>query len=302
MSVPTEASVDQRRAALWAMVVQTLIASLAHIFGRTASLDFHPLVLPFLRMLGASTIFAVIFFSRGGLGTKQPTRLEWVKLAALAFSGITLNQTLYLSSLKYTSSANVALFYAMTPLAVLGISTFITKTEQPRGVRLLGVGLAVSGALIVIFARGGPSSNTMLLGNALAVIAVMCWAIYLSFSRVVLVGYDSFQATALLTMLGTLIYSPLGFYELKEFDASAISVQGWFGLFYIVVFMSVAMYALLNFALSKLESSQVSIFMNAQPVCTALFAAIFFGESLTIHFALGTALAISGIFLMQRPS
>ncbi|MFN3395067.1 MAG: EamA family transporter, partial [Candidatus Thermochlorobacter sp.] len=74
----------------------------------------------------------------------------------------------------------------------------------------------------------------------------------------------------------------------------------WIAFAYVTLFMSVVMYVLLTYALSKIESSLVSIFMNGQPVGAALFGVLFFGESLTWNVIVGGVLTIAGIYTMQR--
>jgi drug/metabolite transporter (DMT)-like permease len=64
--------------------------------------------------------------------------------------------------------------------------------------------------------------------------------------------------------------------------------------------MSVVMYVLLTYALSKIESSLVSIFMNGQPVGAALFGVLFFNEPLTWNVVVGGLITISGIYIMQQ--
>lgn len=46
----------------WAMMAQTFIAGTSFSFARTASVEFNPFVLAFLRLTGSALIFGVLFF------------------------------------------------------------------------------------------------------------------------------------------------------------------------------------------------------------------------------------------------
>ncbi|MCS7012222.1 MAG: DMT family transporter [Chloroherpetonaceae bacterium] len=297
---PSAVHVRNQRLGILAMVGQTTIASLAYGFTRTAAAEFDPFVLPFLRMCGAGLIFALIFFWRGGLQGRAHTLRDWLKFSLLGLLGISINQAAYMIGLKYTTSANGAVLYAMTPLIVLLFSVWFLRIEQFSVGKVAGIAIALVGVSLVLFARGVSTDDALMRGNLIMLCGVCSWSLYIALSKKWLQGYDPIQATALIMMLGTVMYAPVGLWRIGDFDPSRISLKAWIAFAYVTLFMSVVMYVLLTFALSKIESSQVSIFMNAQPVGAALFGVLFFGESLTWNVVIGGALTIAGIYTMQR--
>lgn len=284
------------------MVAQTLIAGTSFSFARTASIEFNPLVLAFLRLTGSALIFSVLFFSRGGLNGKRPTASEWISLFALAFVGITSGQFLFLYGLKFTTPASSAVLYAMTPLWVLLISVMMSKSERLTKRKLFAIAIAISGGLTALFASGKlpDFAQNAWLGNFITLGAVWCWSSYLAFGKKILVHYDAIQGTALMMMLGALMFFPIGFLPMLSFEWSLISAGAWFGVFWITVLGSVIAYGLISFALSKLTPSQISVFMNAQPAIAASVSMIFFGEPLSPLLILGGALAVTGIVMLQQ--
>jgi drug/metabolite transporter (DMT)-like permease len=289
-----------QRLGIIAMTFQTIIASLAYGFTRTAAAEFHPLVLPFLRMVGAGLIFAILFFLRGGLQGRSHQLLDWFKFLLLGLLGISINQASYMIGLKYTTSANGAVIYALTPLVVLLFSVWFIRTETFSLGKITGIAIALLGVSLVLFARGISTDDQLMRGNLIMLCGVISWSLYIALSKKWLYGYDSIQATALIMMLGTLIYAPVGLWHLGEFEPSKISLKAWIAFGYVTLFMSVVMYVLLTYALSKIESSLVSIFMNGQPVGAALFGVLFFNEPLTWNVVVGGLIAISGIYIMQQ--
>ncbi|MFQ3607491.1 MAG: DMT family transporter [Chloroherpetonaceae bacterium] len=286
----------------WAMMAQTFIAGSTFSFARTASVEFNPLVLAFLRLTGSALIFGVLFFSRGGLNGKRPTVSEWIKLFALAFVGITSGQFLFLYGLKFTTPASSAVLYAMTPLWVVLISVMLSKSERLTTHKLFAIAIAISGGLTALFGSGKTIDFTenAWLGNFITLGAVWCWSSYLAFGKKILVHYDAIQSTALMMMLGALMFFPIGIVPTLSFEWSMISSGAWFGVVWVTVLGSVVAYGLISFALSKLTASQISVFMNAQPAIAASVSMIFFGEPFSLLLVLGGTLAVTGIVMLQQ--
>ncbi len=286
----------------WAMIGQTFIAGTSFSFARTAAVEFNPFVLAFLRLTGSALIFGVLFFLRGGFNGKPPTVSEWIKLFALAFVGITLGQFLFLYGLKFTTPASSAVLYAMTPLWVLLISVAISKSERLTRRKLLAIAIAISGGLIALFGSGKTLdfAQNAWLGNIITLGAVWCWSSYLAFGKKILVNYDAIQGTALMMMLGALMFLPIGILPTLSFEWSVISVGAWFSVFWITVLSSVVAYGLISFALSQLAPSQISVFMNAQPAIAASVSMIFFGEPFSLMLIFGGTLAVTGIVMLQQ--
>ncbi|MGQ9805097.1 MAG: DMT family transporter [Chlorobiales bacterium] len=286
----------------WAMMAQTFIAGTSFSFARTASVEFNPFVLAFLRLTGSALIFAMLFFSRGGLNGKRLTVPEWIKLFVLAFVGITSGQFLFLYGLKFTTPASSAVLYAMTPLWVLMISVAISKSESLTKRKLFAIAIAIAGGLTALFGSGKTLdfAENAWLGNFITLGAVWCWSSYLAFGKKILVGYDAIQGTALMMMLGALMFFPVGLVPTLSFEWSSISAGAWVGVLWVTVLSSVVAYGLISFALSKLTASQISVFMNAQPAIAASVSIIFFGEPFSLLLILGGAIAVTGIVMLQQ--
>ncbi|MCS6988357.1 MAG: DMT family transporter [Chloroherpetonaceae bacterium] len=289
-------------AAHWAMVAQTFIAGTSFSFARLASLEIDPLALAFIRLSGSAAIFAVLFFARGGFNGAPPAKTEWAKLLALAFVGISMGQFLFLLGLKFTTPASSAVLYAMTPLWVLMIATQISKSESLSKRKLVGVFVAMSGGAIVLWGGGKTAAyaENALLGNLITLGAAWCWAAYLSFGKKVLSRYDAIQGTALMMMLGAVMYFPIGAPSALSFEWSSVSPMAWLGAFWVTVLSSAVAYGLISYALSNLLPSQISVFMNAQPAIAASVSIVFFGEPFSLALVLGGAIAVAGIAMLQR--
>lgn len=280
---------------------QTILAGLSFSFARNASVEFDPYVLLLLRTSGAALFFVIyLFFTT----TKKPLSLpkgnEWLKLMGLAFVGVAFNQFMFLLGLKYTTPANSAILYTLTPLFVLIIAVFFLKDDRLNVQKVVGVIVAILGVLIVLFAQGYSFDSTLMKGNLITLGAVLSWAMYLGFGRLVIPKYDSVQITAIVMILGALMYAPIGLWHLPGFEWQQISERAWIGYIYITFFSSALAYLLLTMALQHLNSSQASVFINAQPIVAALFSWLAYGEELTLSLIFGGIMTIAGIVILQK--
>jgi drug/metabolite transporter (DMT)-like permease len=129
---------------------------------------------------------------------------------------------------------------------------------------------------------------------------VWCWAGYLAFGKKILLKYDAIQGTALMMMLGALMFFPIGLVPTLSFEWSSVSVSAWLGVVWVTILSSVVAYGLISFALSQLMPSQISVFMNAQPAIAASVSMLFFGEPFSLLLVVGGALAVTGIVMLQQ--
>ncbi len=55
-----------------------------------------------------------------------------------------------------------------------------------------------------------------------------------------------------------------------------------------------------SFGIKRLGTSRTALYMSLQPIMAAIIAAIFLGELLTLGLFLGTALVLTGMWLVRR--
>jgi len=69
---------------------------------------------------------------------------------------------------------------------------------------------------------------------------------------------------------------------------------------WIVLFATVINYLLNYYALARVESSTVALFVYLQPVLATLLSVALGRETITLHFAASAALVFAGVFLVAR--
>ncbi len=288
---------------LTAMLVYTVLAGATFLVARVTVGEFDPLALAQLRFgLAAAALAALLVTRRGfrsGLAALVPPRGLRLRVFVLGVLGTTLNQGLFLLGMKHTIPPHAALLYATTPLLVL-VLALARRQERLVPMRAAGMALAFAGVAFLLFGGGPGDGGATLLGDGLVFGAVIAWAGYTAGSRELLAHLDPLELTAAATVMGALVFLPVGVPAVLAQDWTRITGHGWFGLAYISFVTSVLTYLIWSWALSRTEASRVAVFTNLQPIVAALLAWAILDTPLTGHFATSTAIVLAGVALAER--
>jgi drug/metabolite transporter (DMT)-like permease len=95
---------------------------------------------------------------------------------------------------------------------------------------------------------------------------------------------------------------PAGWYEARSrgFTLSDLSVEAWVAIAFLGVACSFFATLLYFVALGMTESQKVGVYLYAIPPMTAVVAALYLGEVITINLIVGAILVISGVALTER--
>jgi drug/metabolite transporter (DMT)-like permease len=175
----------------------------------------------------------------------------------------------------------------------------LLRREVATPAKLLGLAVALLGALTIVGGARFDASGRVLVGNLLIVINSLSFSIYLVISRPLLSRRPTLPVITWTLLFGALGVLPFGARELAS-HASALSADAWLGLVYIALFPTVGTYFLNAWALRRAPSSVVAIYIYVQPAIGALLAALLLHERPTLFTGLGALLIAGGIFLVNR--
>ncbi len=245
------------------VVVQLLFASLA-IAGRFVLPLFPAGVLVTVRVLGATLVLLALNTILGG-------RWVWdwrdlLRLATLAMLGIAANQTLFLYGLRHTTAINATILVTTVPVfTVLG--SVLLGREPPSLLKFAGIALAGLGAIYLIGPDRISLAPEVALGNALF--------------------FASF---------GVL---PFGLMDVQQMSLPQISGTVWLWVAYIVIFPTILTYLLNLWALKRVSSNLVAVYIYLQPLFAAAVAPLVLkGEHLTARAALAGLAIFTGLALV----
>lgn len=280
------------------LILQQLIASSTHLIAKNAVTSIDPFVAVLWRAIFSCIMFAVwLYIKRDSFVPIE--KKDMGRILLLGFINIPLNQLAFFKGLSYTTPANTALLYALTPTFVFILTAF-TKHEKPTLSRFMGIAIAFLGVILVLFEKGLSISEEHIIGNLLVLSASFSWAIFTTYGRPLVLKYGALNMTAMAMFAGLLTYLPFYAVIPTHTAVADILLPTWGSILYLGWITSGLGYTLWYIALAKIPASRVAVFNNIQPIVTTLLTMIFFGIMPTTLFIIGGIIVLTGVVITQR--
>lgn len=204
-------------------------------------------------------------------------------------------------ALQLTSASQAGMITSMMPLMTAIAAGFVLKESITPKV-VIGSLLAVIGAVwLSLGAQNSEHATNPLLGNFLEFCAMVCGTWYAISVRYLSQKFSALFLTAVQAFAGSIFFAPLAAYEYATMPMHITNETiGW--IIYLGVVVTLGGYGMFNLALSRIEASKASVFVNLIPVFTVVLAYIFLGEVLNPIEMLASMVIFSGIIISQMPS
>lgn len=262
-----------------------------YVFGEMVTREISPISLTFFRWVFAFLPLIALAWLIERPNWRAALR-EWklhLLQSALGLTGYTL--FLY-AALGYTGAVNAAVISAINP-AVIALGAAIFLRERLNRVQVTGLIVAFVGVTVVL--TGGDLGQLVAqgfgVGDLLVIASVLAWTVYSLISR--RLATTPITATAVQSVFAVVTMLPVIAFTGVSLPTSG---AGALGLAYIVIFPSMAGYALWNIGASKVGPSRAGIFLNLLPVFTVVIA-LALGATLELPALIGGAVVIAGVYL-----
>ena len=175
--------------------------------------------------------------------------------------GIAANQTLFLYGLRHTTAINATILVTTVPVFTVLGSVLIGR-EPPSLLKFAGIALAGMGAIYLIGPDRISLAPDVAMGNALIVLGMICYAAYFLYSKPVLSRYGSITVSFYVMFFASFGVLPFGLMEARQIELSRRSVATvWLWVAYIVVFPTILTYLLNLWALKRVSSNLVAVYI-----------------------------------------
>lgn len=230
-----------------------------------------------------------------------PRARELPVLALLGLLGVCANQLLFILGLERTSASHAAILMPTIPAFAVAFAALL-GIETPSGPRLLGVGLAVLGSLVMLRPDRLSFGGLSLVGDLLVIGNCLAYALYLVLQRPVLERVPWRTVTAWSFLTGGAGVLAVGGRTLVALELQALPLSTLLGLGYIVLFATIAGYLLNTWAVRRASSLVVAAYTTLQPPISTTLAVLVLGERVGWVEAAGAALIVAGLLLVSRRS
>jgi len=257
-----------------------------------------PMSVVFGRMVVSSLCF--VYFIKGFL------KLEFTKkdikyiLLMTAFEPC-LYFIFEAKALQYTTASQAGMITSMMPL-MTAIGAGIVLKEVITKKVMIGSFIAVVGAIwLSLSAQSSENASNPMLGNFLEFLAMICGAWYAIAIRYLTQRFSALFLTAAQGFVGAIFFFPLAIWEYNTISMNVTS-EALLWVLYLGVVVTIGGYGMFNLALSRIEASRASVFVNLIPVFTVILAYLFLGEVLKPTEIIASMVILCGVAISQMPA
>jgi len=256
-----------------------------------------PLAWASIRILGAVAVIVPLVILTGK--TWPRSLADHGRLALYALFGVVINQTCFVEGLSRTVPSHSSLINTMIPVATLAFA-LLFRRERATSAKMLGIALALAGVLFLFAHSGRAFEGTVLTGDILTLVNALSFSFFLVISKPILARYSSSVVTAMLLLYGSIMITAAGAWDLFHTDFTAVPPKAWGWGVFVILFPTVSAYGLNSWALKRVDSSLVALFIYVQPVIGSGLSVLLLGEHLTTGFFIAAALVFAGVFIALR--
>lgn len=248
------------------------------------------------RLCTAAVLMAILRFR---LDPRPLPLVDHARLAGFALFGVVLNQICFIEGMARTTPTHSALINTTIPVLTLTFAVLLGR-ERLRGTSALGVLFAMAGVLVLLQVDHLQFRGEWFAGDLLTQVNAASFSFFLVISRRTVQRIGAVRSTAVLLGWGAVglafwggpaaLAVPLGTWTPKLIALGA----------YAIVFPTVVAYFLNNWALARVDSSQVALFVYLQPILAAALSVTLLGEVLTPRLGVASALVFAGVLFATR--
>ncbi|EEL51949.1 MULTISPECIES: DMT family transporter [Bacillus cereus group] len=255
-----------------------------------------PMTLTSLRwIIAVLCLFPIVWLKEKRL---FPPRAAILPLLIMGVTGVVLFNIFQFLALEQTSATNVGLISTLNAISIALFSSLFLK-EKINRFQILSMILSFFGVLLVL-SKGNIALLFSLQFNSgdLWMIAAVCiWGIYSVCSKWATKTTSPMMATLYSGVFGVMILLP---FNMPDFTVSHIDASFITSLLYTGLISTVVCMVFWNIGVQKLGATTAGIFLNFNPIFTAILAFLFLGEALTWVQILGTVIVVSGCYLFSH--
>ena len=184
-----------------------------------------------------------------------------------------------------------------TPIIVSIMALFLLK-ERINLKKILGIGIGLVGALLIITNKEDGNSNYGQWGDVLIFLNATSYGIYLVLVKPIMHKYHPITVLKWIFTFGFIVIIPFGLYEIGDVNW-AMPSHIILKIGFVVFFTTFLCYLLNIYGVKYVSPTIVSTYIYLQPVLTALLAIISEREELDFMIVFYTFLIFIGVYLVS---
>lgn len=247
-----------------------------------------------VRMIGGCVLFWLVSLF---MKTQRINRSDWGKIIFGGVVGLFGFITLFVTSLRYGNPIDISIIMTIPPVFVVLIGV-IFQHHRPSAIEYVGIAVSFVGAAIVILSGSlGESGSDNMLGDLLAILSTICYALYL----VILEGPSrTYKPVSLLRWVFLFAAIPalflVGGMDTEPIVKATTSLP-WLEIGFILLCPTFLAYFLVQPAIRIIGSELVSLYQYLIPVFATISAVAMGIDHLKWIQVVAMAIIIGGMLL-----
>lgn len=226
-----------------------------------------------------------------------PPRAALLPLFFMGLTGVVLFNLLQFLALERTTAPNVGLISTLNMISI-AVFSFIFFKEKINVLQFISMIFCFFGVTLVL--TKGEINDMLSLsfntGDLWMLAAVCVWGIYTICTKWAMTKTTALMSTLYSAVFGLIILLPL---SVPNFTVTNINISFISAIIYTGLISTVVCMLLWSICVQKLGSTTSGVFLNFNPVFTAILAFLFLGEQMTWIQGIGSAIVITGTYLFS---
>lgn len=264
----------------------------------TSNNYMQPFGINLIRVAVSVLLFWMMFLVKPS--SKKVESKDIPRFLLCAFSGIAINQLMFLKGLSYTYPIHAALLMLTTPILITIIAAWLLK-ERISFFKIMGLGLGVTGAIVLI--AGRPKSgeaNHVFLGDILILTNAIAYTVYFILVKPLMLKYNPVQVIRLVFTFGLPMVLPFGWGEFVAINWASFNTTAVVCIGLIVIGGTFLAYLFNIYGIKVLGASVAGSYIYLQPVFATIIAMLFLHENLELYKIIAAVAIFSGVYLCNK--
>jgi drug/metabolite transporter (DMT)-like permease len=293
---PAHHTARERRLAEIGVLVVMVVWAANFIVVKSAVAVLPPVGFTFLRFsLASTTLLLLLRWREGSIGLP---RRDLIAICALGAMGFGVYQILWTTGLTTIPAGDSALIIAATPVLVAFLAVLARSDVLTPG-KLVGGVVSFGGVALVIASGQGLSLGGSLAGEAITLLAAICWAFYTAFGAPFLRRYSPLRATTWATLAGTAVLAPIAASQLATVDTADLTPGVVGAVLYSGFLAAGVANVVVSNGIKVVGPTRTAALQFLVPALAVLLAFVFLGEPVRPGQVIGGLVIVGGVLITR---
>lgn len=228
-----------------------------------------------------------------------PKGKQWKTIIILSVLNFALSNGLSTWGVKFISSGLGAIINAVFPLWIVLITFF--RGEKLARLAILGLIISFGGVCVIFYDHLSDFLQPdFRFGILLSIISTISWAFGSLYTKKKAATFNPYFSLGLQMFISSIFLLTITGATGSGVNILSIPANSWWAIAYLVIIGSVLTFIAFIYMLQKLPPEINSIYAYVNPIVAVLLGAFIFGEPLTMAIAIGGAVTLCGLYMVNH--